>query len=176
MRTQLIGLAILLFQFTSLFSQEKGDFQISEDQIFSNNIFLDLVGGGAILSFGYERHFRKSEKGFPNLRVGVGINEELTICIYGNCDSSGKKYAIFYQQLTYNFGRDKKFFEVGAGGSLALHGGEVFYYPHAYIGYRVMPKKTPRLMGKIYSNIPLYGLQKMDFFFMPFGISLGYRL
>ncbi len=132
------------------------------------------LGVGSGLSFNYEYIFYKNNKLFVAAGLGVGYAEEFRLNIFGNDAADTKSFTTLAQYTTVNFGKNKRFFEVGLG-AMKVNDAQRPFYVYPIIAYRYQPNKKNKLNYRAIACIPFDGFKKESaILFIPFGFSVGY--
>lgn len=152
----------------------------AQDQIQSDHLnfpkqsmSLNVLGSSSLASIEYEHLMFKKERFFGSAALGVGYNEELVICIFGNCNESPDPVLTIPHRFTYNLGRKSHFFEMGLGGTIHITKLDQPYLLYPIIGYRFQSYKTKRVLFRIFAQVPLFGLNENEVYFSPLGLSIG---
>lgn len=136
-----------------------------------NSLNINILGDASIFSAHFEKLFPLKGNFLIAGKLGVGYNEELVICVFGNC-SPPEKYFTVPHHITLNYGRKKHFIEVGLGGTLLVGNTEQYlFYP--ILGYRFLPLKTNKINFRVFGEVPISDWEKINVIFIPFGISVG---
>lgn len=163
--------------------------QQAQVSIFSrplNNLNINLLGDGSLISLNYERLFSVKPKFFLTGKLGLGYNEEFEfrVCLFGPCTIKSTQKVINFltipHHITGNFGRRSLFFEVGLGGTLFSGNGVINHIVYPIVGLRVQPRRINKLNFRVFGCLPFgseigsVGIGLNEVFFFPFGLSLGY--
>ena len=81
-----------------------------------------ILGDGARFSFNYERLFIIDSNLIISGKVGFGVTQDMSICLFGSC-TTPTQYNVLSHHVTANMGRERHFFETGVGGSLITNDG-----------------------------------------------------
>ena len=154
-----------------LYSQEINIDTIPPRPMNSFNLNLGDASG---ISLSYERLFKIGENFLLAGRIGLGFNEEYRLCLFPHdCETATEKYLSVPASVTMNFGKMKKFFEVGIG-STKLHGSlDQHYWLYPIIGYRFQPLIAGKFNFRINFSFPFGGYNMDDILFAPGSISTG---
>ncbi len=131
------------------------------------------MGDASIISINFEKLFSISDNLLLAGKIGLGYNEELKICVWGNC-SPPNKYFTIPHHITLNYGRKKHFIELGLGGTLLVGETSEYYYLYPILGYRFFPLKSNKINFRVFGELPLTNWDNIGVIFIPFGISVGW--
>lgn len=142
-----------------------------------NDISINLLGDASLFSFSYERFLIVSPNFLLAGKLGLGYNQEglfsFTFCLSPPCIPSPaiifEKYVTLPHQLTANFGAEKKFLELGIGGTIFSGG----YVPYVIVGFRVHPLVSDKLSFRIFAQRRFFLKDTAGINFIPFGMSFG---
>lgn len=147
----------------------------SDDIRPENNISLNLLGDASIISLNYERLFLINSTFFLTGKLGLGYNEEFELSLWGTSDSEPvEKYLTIPHHITGNYGKGRRCFEFGLGGTIINGNTTQHYLTYAIIGYRVQPFKSRKTNFRIFGNIRFASTNTDDILFIPFGLSFGH--
>lgn len=155
-----------------LFAQNYGD---SPDVRPLNNVNLNVLGDGSLISLNYERLFLIGENNFITGKLGVGYNEELQLFSWGS-DTPSTHYLTIPHHITANFGKTRHFLEVGLGGTYFNGNTPYHYLLYPLVGYRFQPLKTNKVNFRVFVCYPFKGIDSKetdDKIFFPIGLSAG---
>jgi hypothetical protein len=157
----------------------------------TNNLYLDLFGGGSIFSVNYEKVFLSKKNSFLNFRIGAGYTQDKSDAILGitekefnagigvfhytktNDYSAPTSHFSIPTHLSVNLGRDKHYFEVGLHYTYYLPVKSVVHTFGPILGYRYHPFKSDKAIFRFYINFPLEGIGEIHWY-SPVGISFGF--
>jgi hypothetical protein len=173
MKTKLIT-TILAFCGLLGFAQPTADFSVTRPK---NDISISLLGDASLFSFSYERFLIVSPNFLLTGKLGLGYNQEglpsITFCLSPPCklgpSERFEKYVTLPHQLTANFGEEKKFLELGIGGTIFSGG----YVPYVVVGFRVHPLVSDKLSFRIFVQRRFFLKDTAGIIFIPFGMSFG---
>ncbi len=159
-----ILMSFLMAVSTSIFSQENIDLK-------KNSVDIAIGGNGLFISTNYSRIVLVKSNYFINTLVGIG-----TIMSVGG--------VTLPHQITFNFGENSSFLEVGVGGSFWSGKSNASGYTETITSYQLSPiigwrkKFKSNLVFRVYAN-PLFHISGEyfieDYSVVPFaGVSLGY--
>lgn len=135
------------------------------------SISLNILGDASIVSLNFESLFLVKEKSFFTGKIGIGYNVVISTQFFIPIMTP---LATIPHHITYNYGRQKHFLELGAGGTLFMHGGTGNYIAYPIIGYRLQPLEASRWNFRIYGQFPLIDFTEKDVVAYPFGLSAGF--
>lgn len=171
MKTKLIA-AILTLSGLCVFAQPAVDLSETRPR---NDVSINLMGDASILSVNYERLLVVSPNFLLAGKFGLGFNKEdlFTFCLSPPCELSPiKTYFTLPHHLTANMGGNKKFMEIGIGGT--IYGGGYVLYGTG--GFRIQPLESEKLVFRIFLQRRIFQASSSDIIFIPFGLSLGVAL
>lgn len=145
-----------------------------------NDIGINLLGDASLFSFSYERLLIVSSNFLLTGKLGLGYNQEglpsITFCLSPPCELGPserfEKYVTLPHHLTANFGAEKKFLELGIGGTIFSGG----YVPYVIAGFRVHPLVSDKLSFRIFAQRRFFIKNTADIIFIPLGLSFGVAL
>lgn len=171
MKTKLVIISIIFaISSTFLLAQKNSDTLTTRPQ---NSFALNMFGDASITSVGYERLFANKPGFFLTGKIGIGLNQEFKICVWGPCDPP-EMFLTIPHHITANFGKGRHFLEIGLGGSIIAGNTRQHYFIYPILGYRFQPIKSKKLNFRIYGSIPFTGMNTDDIMFIPVGLSLGW--
>ncbi len=131
-----------------------------------------MLGNASLASLHYTRLMPLNDLFLISASVGIGFNQEFQICVFGPCDSKPVDYFILPHSLTANVGMDRHFLEFGLGGA-RVNGAPHPYLFYGIIGYRLWPLKPGIPDIRLFGQLPLSGLNSVDFIYLPLGLTFG---
>lgn len=134
-----------------------------------NSVYFNLLGDAALISINYDRLFILDPSFAISGKLGIGVNKELDICIFGDCDPSITFISIPHH-ITCNYGQGGHFVEFGVGGAYFLEHPTQAYLLYPILGYRYVPLKSGKLNFRVYVHYSYKGNSSL---LIPFGFSLG---
>jgi hypothetical protein len=134
-----------------------------------NNISLNLLGEGSLISINYERLFPIAPKFFLTGQAGIGRNQEAL----WTAGRSPRLYTTFPHHITANFGKNRHFFEFGFSGDIVAGDTEHHYISGPLVGYRYKSSRSGRIPVRCFITYPFIGLHT-GLIYVPFGLSIGY--
>lgn len=137
-----------------------------------NNINVNLLGDGSLMSFSYERQKIIKPTFLVSGKFGLGYNEEFRICL-GGCSTPSKKFLTVPYHLTANFGKTRHFIELGLGTTIYIGGTSQPNLIYPIIGYRFLPFQNQKFNFRIFAQYPFAGTDDDEIIFSPFGASAG---
>lgn len=158
----------------------------------TNNLYLDLFGGGSIFSVNYEKIFLSRKNSFLNFKLGAGYTQGKSDAVIGKTPkeinvlslgvyhyekttdySAPTNHLSIPAHLTFNYGMGKHFFEIGVHYTYYLPVKSVVHSYGPLIGYRFHPLKSDKGIFRFYLNIPMEGFNEIHWY-SPIGISFGF--
>jgi hypothetical protein len=142
----------------------------------SKNSFHLTIGVGGGISINYENIIYKNEKLFITGGGGIGLASEFKLMPKRNGKNQeiGKTFSTFSQYATINFGKKKKFFELGLG-AIEINDSQRPFYLFPLIAYRIQPLIKNKINFRLITCVPFGGFEKdAAILFVPFGFSIGY--
>ena len=173
MKTKLITTLFALYGLLG-FAQPAADFSETRPK---NDVSINLLGDASLFSFGYERLLIASPNFLLTGKLGLGYNQEglpsVTFCLSPPCELGPserfEKYITLPHHLTANFGAEKKFLEIGIGGTIFSGG----YVPYVIAGFRLHPLVSDKLSLRIFAQRRFFFKNTSDIIFIPLGMSFG---
>ncbi len=168
--------SIVLVVFICMLIQFKpavGSAQTLQDTTYQrslNNVSIGFYADLSRYTVFYERLFQMRNHNLISARIGWGENYARESCFFGllSCTDYSNTFTIINQHLTYNFGKEKAFFEVGLGGAYFFNESRNFYALYPIMGLRIQPLRSPRFNFRVYlqhsdkpeelENINIYSL------------------
>lgn len=147
----------LLGQDKTAISQAKSDLHVS------------LFGDASIIAFNLERRFPVAPKLFLTAKVGVGAGTKF--CFFG-CSNP---YLTLPHHITVNWGKNKRFLELGLGGIGFPRTLRNNYILYPILGFRFLFSKNHESVGRLFLTYPLNDFDRKQVSFSVFGCSLGTR-
>jgi hypothetical protein len=142
-----------------------------------NNIFLNILGDGSIISLNYERLFFTDPRHFfIAAGAGVGVNSLLSIHFdnISGTTYSTKEFVVIPHHISGNIGGGSHFFEFGVGATALTGDHARSYLPYLIAGYRLQPRRDNRVHFRLFGSFPLDDIEEYDLQFVPVGISVGW--
>ncbi|MFD2515934.1 hypothetical protein ACFSRY_18830 [Pontibacter locisalis] len=155
----------------SLFAQSKAGLTDKPEIRPQNNIYINLLGDASIVSLNYDRLLFISQGFFFSGKVGVGYNEEFSICSSEGC--SPEQFITVTHHVTGNLGKGRHFAEFGLGGTLINGNTNEKYLAYPIVGYRLQPLRSKKVNLRVYGSVPFTGLDTEDILYAPYGLSVG---
>lgn len=173
MKKLLLVSSILCLSITKIFAQDIAENKLILEDRGLNNVYINLLGDMSHISINYERLFPLNEQQMFSAKIGLGYNEEFTLCFMGSCGND-LKFITIPHHFTFNYGNGRHYGEFGLGGTLVL--GETInpYAVYPIIGYRIWPFNKLKMNFRVYAQYPLNGIENLEpILFIPIGFSMG---
>jgi hypothetical protein len=145
--------------------------ELRPDFILSGN----LAGDASILSLGFEKLFFPKPVLTLSVKAGLGFNTEFQLFSSDPPDN----YFILPHHVTCNFGRNRSYLELGAGGAWVTGNSNNYYLAYPILGYRYHPFKNPGFSFRVWVYYPFGQTINMDWdviMLIPYGLSFGIAL
>lgn len=164
---------LLLCAVTLAQAQETTDSEYDRpDFIISGNI----SSGAALLSLDFEKLVFLQPDRLLAIGVGFGFNQEFQIF---STSEGPENYFMLPHHLTYNWGKKKSFFELGAGATWISGDRQNWYLVYPMVGYRYHPFNNPGFSFKVWLYFPFgqkFVTEYAETLFSPVGLSIGIAL
>jgi hypothetical protein len=108
--------------------------------------------------------------------VGFGFNQEFNIF---SDSEPPTNYFMLPHHVTFNFGKNRSFIEMGIGASLISGDRQNWYLVYPMVGYRYHPFKNPGFSFKVWAYFPFgqkFVTEYAETLFSPLGLSIGIAL
>jgi len=165
-------LFILMASATTAFAQQgEAAKEQRPDFILSGN----LSSGASLFSVGFEKLFFIKSNVVLAAKVGFGYNQEFQLF----SSEPPTNYFVMPHHVTCNFGMNKSYLELGAGGSLVRGGGQTYYLVFPILGYRYHPFRNPGFSFRAWLYFPFgqdFITEYNEVLFAPVGLSFGIAL
>ena len=142
-----------------------------------NSLTLSFFGEATGLAVNYERLFLNREHFFLSGSAGIGFSNNSGVpSIYSMGGGNTKQLLTVPLHFTGNVGGGKHYLEFGLSGTILFDLQEGFYDYGVFpmIGYRLQPMVHRKANFRIFFCWPVSTtLERISFFFLPFGLSVG---
>jgi len=140
------------------------------------HVGVNLIGDLSWISVHYDVLFPLGEQLFLSGKLGFGYLPEKRILPKPEDNRPDHHWVTLPHHLTLNFGKGNHFLECGAGSTVVIGSPTSAYVFYPMLGYRYVPNNPNEPYLRLTGYYPLTGLDRLDTFFLPIGLTVGLRI
>lgn len=138
-----------------------------------STINLGLLGDFSLVSLNLEKLFIFEKTFFISGKIGVGLNKEFRIVLFGRNEEPTNSYTIYPHHVTACYGNGRVYVEVGIGGAYISGSAVKAYVVYPIIGFRFIRLKPKSSYFRVFFMVAYGGWEKGHTLASPIGISFG---
>src|SRR5690606_7219041 len=132
-----------------------------------NTLNISILGDASAVAINYEKLFLVNKAFIISSKLGIGYNEELRFCFFGQCTTPVKQFFTLCHHITGDYGKGRYFYEFALGGTIVIGNTTRPYLFYPTLGYRYLPVSPRKSNFRVYGQIPVTGFETDDLFSFP---------